>query len=594
MSGTSASTPTFAGIMTLVNQYTNTSNGNPDPELYALARSSPAIFHDVTSGSNAVPCEKGGPFSGGTGLNCTGPAIVSGVATMGGYNAATGYDLASGLGSVDAYLLVTNWSASSSGGSGGGSGGNGGGGSGGGTGSTGTPGTPPPSGAVSLSGTHLATGGGWETSIELINPTGAAATTHLRLYDNNGDALVLPLVSADGSINSTVSGLDVLVPANAVFVVESPASAALPTVQQGSIEVTSDTAIGGFVIFRWTPTGEEVLVPLSSGAASSYNLPFDNTGGLATGIAVASSATQSAAVTVTARDQNGVVLANGTLTIPALGHQSFGLTSQFSALATARGTLQFTPPAGAQISVLGIRADPSGAFTGIPVLPSGATGSGVLADLAVGDGWNTLVELVNTSSGSALAGVQFSGDDGTPLSLPVASADLGLNTNSTAVNATLPGYGAALIQSDGSPGSALVGGSALLSSDPGVTGFLIFQYTLTGQEVLVPVESGSASKYVAAFDQSNGMVTGISLSNAGAKATINVILRDQTGAPITTGTIMLPAHGHQSFVLTDQFPTAAGKYGTVEFDPPTGGEIGVVGIRATPSGAFTSVPILTP
>ena len=48
--------------------------------------------------------------------------------------------------------------------------------------------------SVNLSGAHLATGGGWQTLIELINPTGAPATAHLRIYDNNGNALAILLV----------------------------------------------------------------------------------------------------------------------------------------------------------------------------------------------------------------------------------------------------------------------------------------------------------------------------------------------------------------------------------------------------------------
>ena len=71
-------------------------------------------------------------------------------------------------------------------------------------------------------------------------------------------------------------------------------------------------------------------------------------------------------------------------------------------------------------------------------------------------------------------------------------------------------------------------------------------------------------------------------------------IRDQNGQTLAGGTITLAGQGHQSFVLTDLFPAAAGQYGTVEFDPSLGAQIGVVGIRSTSAGAFTSVPILTP
>ncbi len=98
--GTSASSPSFAGLMAIIDQYTGGRNGNPNTRLYALAKQSPAAFHDVTLGANAVPCAGGSP-------GCSTGAGTVGV--MNGYNAGTGYDLATGLGSVDAYALAFNW-----------------------------------------------------------------------------------------------------------------------------------------------------------------------------------------------------------------------------------------------------------------------------------------------------------------------------------------------------------------------------------------------------------------------------------------------------------------------------------------------------
>jgi Pro-kumamolisin, activation domain len=111
--GTSSSAPTFAAIMALVNQKldpagTNPGLGNADYVLYHLAVGHPNSFNDVTVGNNSVPC-------GGTGffVNCN---VNSGVGFLvnGGtpaWNAGTGYDLASGLGSVNVANLLTNWAA---------------------------------------------------------------------------------------------------------------------------------------------------------------------------------------------------------------------------------------------------------------------------------------------------------------------------------------------------------------------------------------------------------------------------------------------------------------------------------------------------
>jgi hypothetical protein len=101
LGGTSASSPSFAGLMAIVDQYTGGRNGNPNPRLYAIASQYPAVFHDVITGSNAVPCSGGSP-------NCS-SSTVGVVGTMNGYSAGVGYDLATGLGSVDAYALAAKW-----------------------------------------------------------------------------------------------------------------------------------------------------------------------------------------------------------------------------------------------------------------------------------------------------------------------------------------------------------------------------------------------------------------------------------------------------------------------------------------------------
>jgi pseudomonalisin len=89
--GTSASTPALAGIMALVAQYNGGRLGNINPTLYGLyqiqAKNSLGFnyFHPTLSGNNSVP--------GQTGFSATG----------------AGYNLATGLGSVNANLLVTQW-----------------------------------------------------------------------------------------------------------------------------------------------------------------------------------------------------------------------------------------------------------------------------------------------------------------------------------------------------------------------------------------------------------------------------------------------------------------------------------------------------
>lgn len=103
--GTSASAPSFAGIMALVNQKMGGRQGQANYVLYRLASAenlaqcnassttalpaSTCVFNDTTKGNNSVP--GGNP-----------PGL---------YAATTGYDMASGLGSVNVANLLNNWNS---------------------------------------------------------------------------------------------------------------------------------------------------------------------------------------------------------------------------------------------------------------------------------------------------------------------------------------------------------------------------------------------------------------------------------------------------------------------------------------------------
>ena len=102
--GTSVSSPAFAGIMALVNQKTGSRQGNANYVLYKLAAQQPTAFHDVTVGTIAMPCATGSP-------NCVTSTAGDAYGVLSGYNTTTGYDRATGLGSVNANNLVTNWTS---------------------------------------------------------------------------------------------------------------------------------------------------------------------------------------------------------------------------------------------------------------------------------------------------------------------------------------------------------------------------------------------------------------------------------------------------------------------------------------------------
>ena len=144
--GTSASAPSFAGILALINQSQakqNFSNrqGNANYVLYALAKKqanvTPALncnasaspvagctFNDITKGnsflaggtvgSNSVVCNGGTPNCSATIAGTDGILVTPANAKVPAWTTNTGYDLATGLGSVNAQNLATNWATANS------------------------------------------------------------------------------------------------------------------------------------------------------------------------------------------------------------------------------------------------------------------------------------------------------------------------------------------------------------------------------------------------------------------------------------------------------------------------------------------------
>jgi subtilase family serine protease len=97
--GTSFGAPTFAGIVAILNQKTVSRQGNINPALYALSAANVGAFHDITTGNNIVPCDR-----------ATADCPQSGTAQY-GFSAGVGYDQVTGLGSIDAAVLVNKWSS---------------------------------------------------------------------------------------------------------------------------------------------------------------------------------------------------------------------------------------------------------------------------------------------------------------------------------------------------------------------------------------------------------------------------------------------------------------------------------------------------
>jgi subtilase family serine protease len=130
--GTSFASPAFAGIQALINQKAGAAQGNPNYAFYKLASieqgphgttrcnssggtagapvlpHAECVFNDVTQGDIDLPC-KGANCFGAAG-NGYGALSTSTNALAPAYAAGTGWDFATGLGSVNVTNLVNAWS----------------------------------------------------------------------------------------------------------------------------------------------------------------------------------------------------------------------------------------------------------------------------------------------------------------------------------------------------------------------------------------------------------------------------------------------------------------------------------------------------
>jgi hypothetical protein len=351
----------------------------------------------------------------------------------------------------------------------------------------------------------------------------------------------------------------------------------------------------GFAIFHQISNSQEAVVPLETRNAGSYLLAFDSTNNLVLGVAIENISSAAANVSVVVCNQAGTQIGTGIVSLPANGHTSFVLSTQFPWTANMVGTATFVTPTGGQISVLGIRFTPPGTTTTVPALANVGTTGGSIAHIASSNGWETTFVLVNTGASAAQINLAFFDNNGNPLPLPLTYTQGGATTTSVAslVNQGLAAQASLWIQSTGPVANALQTGSAQLTTNGNVSGFVIFRYTPTGQEAVVPLESRIAPAFLIAFDNTAGTATGIAVNSVSSQAaTIPVVIRAGSGAQIGTGSVSLPANGHSSFVLAAQFPVTAGILGTIEFDTPAGAQIGALGIRTPVALTFTTLPAL--
>jgi hypothetical protein len=319
--GTSASSPIFAGIVAILNQYLQTNGlGNINPTLYTLAlTTSTGAFHQVTAGTNVVYCEGGTPTPPWpSSLECP---VAAGAGSF-GYDASsfdppTGYNLVTGLGSVDANNLAIAWKASL-------------------LRTSTTTSISPPSTTVGQ-GVNV-------TFTATVSPAGVMGTVN---FYNNG--IATPLGSA------TVS--------NGTATFTTTASTALPTgLNIVSASYAGDT--GDNASSSLSPAQVNVSPPdftLTAGALSPATIPAGQSASATLTIAPASGVTGSGTVNFTPSSCSGLP-AGATCSFSGTGSVTFGGVSGSPTITVTISTLSnMAIPSGAQtITITGTESGVGG------------------------------------------------------------------------------------------------------------------------------------------------------------------------------------------------------------------------------------------
>ena len=209
---------------------------------------------------------------------------------------------------------------------------------------------------------QVADGGNWTTTITLVNLDTAAAQYQLKFYQSGGQPLTLDFVGiARGSV---VTGT---LPVNGSVVIQTAGAA--QTVSQGFAILTRPDYkdVNGYGIFRQRIPGRsydfEAVVPFSSNYDDDYVLPFDNTQGYTTSMAICNPSDYSSqTVTVAFHDEQGNRFHIDQFTLNPLEHRAYEMPGNWPQTAGKKGLAVFqVGPYGAP--VLGLRFNWTGPFT---------------------------------------------------------------------------------------------------------------------------------------------------------------------------------------------------------------------------------------
>ena len=218
---------------------------------------------------------------------------------------------------------------------------------------------------------HMATGGGWETILVIVNMSQRTVTFDQFFYDTAGRRMSVTFRSLpEGQLTTTDNAHGTLQAGQSFNIVLQDRGQPLQTGwSELDYDSTSDR-LGGFSIFRQIIPGRpafEALVPLSSIDDSRFFMPFDNLEGFVTSMALLNPGSSTTDVRLTFRSTTGSVLATRTIRLAPTAQVSFSVPQEFPEVANRTGTI-YVEGSTEHLSALGFRFNTGGSFATIPIM----------------------------------------------------------------------------------------------------------------------------------------------------------------------------------------------------------------------------------
>lgn len=215
----------------------------------------------------------------------------------------------------------------------------------------------------------FAAGGGWESSITLLNLFEQDIGYRLSFRGINGQPVSVTYRDRDGrTVTSDLIQGELSDDASHTIVL---LDAGLLQSGWALLDYAGESRIAGLLTFRQRVAGRpdfESTVTLTRDDDTRVYLPFDNTQGFATTIAVTNpSATDATDLQLRFWDAAGSVLLTRDLRVAAGTTVAFSLPQQYPELNGRSGQLRIEG-SGNRLAVLALRFNPTGAFSTVPVL----------------------------------------------------------------------------------------------------------------------------------------------------------------------------------------------------------------------------------